>query len=107
MEQAVCYECVATFRNDANAKKRVIYQACPMKTAYKEGLAAFIKEFGQSAAEAGFILAEISVRDSGVAQHQWSWFEEYDIDLHRQGRVDGCALNAYTLEQLQNPDLIP
>ncbi len=93
MEQAVCYECVATFRNAANAKKRVIYQACPMKTAYKEGLAAFTKEFGQSAADAGFTLAEISVRDS--------------VDLHRQGRVDGCALNAYTLEQLQNPDLIP
>ncbi|MDR3414403.1 MAG: hypothetical protein P4L87_26155 [Formivibrio sp.] len=107
MEQDVCVECVATFRNKANSKKRVIYKACPMKAAYKEGLVAFEKEFGQSAEDAEFELAEISIRDiAEEPMHQWSWYEEFDIDLFKEGRVDGYALNAYTMEQLKNPDLI-
>ena len=107
MGTPVCYECVATFRNATNDKKRVIYHACPLKVAYKEGLAAFEKEFGQAAGAAGFELASISMRDTKEMPHQWSWFEEYDVDAHREGRVDGCALNAYTLDQLKNPEMIP
>lgn len=108
MKQGTCFECVATFRDAANTKKRITYKACPMKTAYKEGLIAFEKEFGQAAEVAGFELAEIAVRDTAEEPlHQWSWFDEYDVDCHREGRVDGYALNAYTLEQLKNPELIP
>lgn len=107
MQETTCFECVATFRNAKQQKKRLVYQACPMKTAYREGLLAFKKELGQSAEEAGFELAEISVRDMKETLHQWAWFEEFDLDTHKEGRIDGCALNAYTLEQLKNPELIP
>jgi hypothetical protein len=38
---------------------------------------------------------------------QWAWFEEFDLDEQREGRINGCVLNSYTLEQLASPELIP
>ena len=107
MEELACFECVATFRSATKQKKRVMYHACPLKAAYRDGLTAFEKEFGQSAEAAGFELAEIMMRDIKGASHQLSWFEEFDLDAYKAGRIDGCALNAYTLEQLKNPEMIP
>lgn len=107
MEKESSFECVATFRNATNKKKRVMYTASPMKMAYKEGLVAFEKKYGESAESAGFELTAISIRDAAEAlMHQWSWYDEFDLDVFKEGRVDGYALNAYTLEQLKNPDSI-